>query len=671
MQSLNWYVQRLKSMSPGEIAWRVQSEIRDVTDRIRIPMGLFPSPEIDLSEKSDVPGFRVSEVSESVWKDENVSSSMKEEWLKALLVKADQILENKLSYFDLEAKWHGEPFDWNSDHSSNKHAPLTFSPAVDYRDFEKNGDCKLVWEPNRCHHLVVLGRAYRATGERKYAEAVVKQIESWLDSNPVGKGMNWRSPMELSIRMINWVWAIDLIRDTGLFTGIFKERVLQSVYLHIWDVKRKFSKGSSANNHVIGEAAGVFIAITYFTEIKGLEDWLADCVTVLESEVHEQTFADGCNKELALGYHLFVLQFFIFSGVAGERSGKPFSKEYWSVIEKQLQFLGHLTDGGGVLQMYGDCDDGYVLDLGNQPDDPFGLLCMGTVLFGRSDLKKWSQGFREPAWWLFGKAGWDVFQQTASDGDDTLQSLAFEDAGLYLLQYGKKGSSDQVSVLFDCGKLGYQSIAAHGHADALSFTLKAFGEDIFVDSGTYDYFTFPQWRNYFRSTCAHNTVMVDGLDQSVMLGPFMWGERADCKKNQWQSTDNGGLVSGEHDGYARLSDPVIHRRTLELNGKAGVVEIVDELLSAADHKMAVCFHLAAQCQVEEIGGNCYRIVAANGQLTLEIDQSLEVQILFGRETEPVGGWVSQGYHQKVASYTIIASCSFTGVKRVKNKIIIG
>ena len=670
MQSLNWYIQRLKSMSPSEIAWRLQSEIRDVTDRIRVPMGLFPSPEIDLSDKSGLPGFRVSDVPEFVEKEEHIVSGMNEEWLGALVVKADLILDNKLSYFDLKEKWHGEPFNWNKDFSSNKQAQMSIASAVNYRDFEKNGDCKLIWEPNRCHHLVVLGRAYRVAGDTRYAEAVVDLIDSWLDSNPVGKGMNWRSPMELSIRLINWVWAIDLIRDTGFFTGTFKKRVLQSVYLHLWDVQRKFSKGSSANNHVIGEAAGVYIAISYFTEIKGLGDWRQECVEILEKEVLKQTFSDGCNKELALGYHLFVLQFFILSGVAGERSGKPFSKDYWIIIEKKLQFLGQLTDGGGGLQMYGDCDDGYVLDLGSQPDDPFGLLCMGAVLFGRTDLKKWTQKFREPAWWLFGKSGLERFQEIAFREEENLQSLAFRDAGLYLLQYGKSGNSDRISVLFDCGLLGYKSIAAHGHADALSFTLKAFGEDIFVDPGTYDYFTLPRWRKYFRSTSAHNTIVVDGQDQSVMVGPFMWSERANCTNIKWQPTDDGGIVCGEHDGYGRLNDPVIHRRTLELNGKDGRLDIVDKMLSAAHHKMIIYFHLAEQCRVEDIGGNCYSIVTDKGELTLELDKSFKVQILFGSDKDVLGGWVSQGYHRKVASFTIVGSCSFNGVSTVRSKVTI-
>ena len=628
-------------------------------------MGMLPSAEIDISEEIE-PGFRVSEVCVEDWERDD-AVNRKAEWLRQLLIKADQLLENKLTYFDLQSKFHGEPFNWNRDHSADKQAVLSFAPGIDYRDFEKNGDCKLVWEPNRCHHLVVLGRAYRATGEVKYAEAVVAQIESWLDANPFGKGMNWRSPMELSIRMINWVWAIDLIRDGGFFTGPFKRRVLQSVFLHLWEVKRKFSQGSSANNHVIGEAAGVFIAGVYFTEIKGLEKWLSECVIILEREIAEQTFLDGCNKELALGYHLFVLQFALFSGIAGERSGRAFSKEYWSVIENQLQFLGTLTEGGGSLQMYGDCDDGYVLDLGSRPDDPFGLLCIGAVIFGRSDFKQWSLDFREPAWWLFGNPGFETFNEILEEKNDSLQSRDFPEAGLYLLQYGKQGSPDRASVLFDCGKLGYKSIAAHGHADALSFTLKAFGKDIFIDPGTYDYFSFPQWREYFRSTRAHNTIVIDHKDQSVMLGPFMWGERAQCECLEWQPSRAGGMAKGRHDGYGRLIDPVEHTRTIQLDGEKRNLLIVDEVQAGLSHEVALFFHLAQEWWLEKIEGNKCFFSSDSELVILTVDKQLTVTSYRGSKS-PIAGWVSPGYHKKNHCVTIKATGTFTGIQKIISQV---
>src|SRR5205823_12200468 len=103
--------------------------------------------------------------------------------------------------------------------------------------------------------------------------------------------------------------------------------------------------------------------------------------------------------------------------------------------------------------------------------------------------------------------------------------LAFREGGYYIL--GRDfGGPREVKALVDAGPLGYLSIAAHGHADALAVTLSVGGEECLVDPGTYSYWQERKWRDYFRGTSAHNTVRIDGLDQSVPGGRFMWLKKA-------------------------------------------------------------------------------------------------------------------------------------------------
>lgn len=655
MQSLAWYVRRLQGMSPAEIAWRLQSAMRDVTDRYRFALGLIPSPRINGTE----PPFRLSDMPLGTW----VSSQASEDeivWCKQLVHEADDIVQHRLSFFDLKRHAMGDPIDWNRDHACNKPAPMIFSQAIDYRDFRITGDCKLVWEPNRHHQLVVLGRAYRATGDTRYAKAVVEQMDSWLQQNPFGIGMNWRSPLELGIRLINWVWAIDLIRDSGLFSGAFRERVLQAVYLHCWDNARKYSRGSSANNHLVGEAAGVFIASCYFREFPEAARWRAASRAILLNEIHAQTYPDGCTREQALGYEFFVLQFYIFSGIIAGKAGEEFPREYWARVEQMLEFLGALAEGGDKLPLFGDCDDGYVLNLGSSQHDTGALLCIGAVLFGRQDFRAWAGTYREPAHWLLRGASRERFN--AIPGRQTkqpLQSRAFSDSGYYLLQSGDANSHNRISVLFDCGELGLGSIAAHGHADALSFSLRAFGVDVLVDPGTYDYFTYPVWRNYLRSTRAHNCVVVDDVDQSEMLGPFLWGTRANAHCLRWEPQSQGGSVSGEHDGYTRLADPVIHRRTLELDSASGTLTIRDEIDARGSHAIAVYFHFSEFCTVLSTRNSGYEIAVGDGHVVLEMDPALSHETLTGSEA-PIAGWVSRGYHHKTPATTIIGRTASHG-----------
>jgi uncharacterized heparinase superfamily protein len=279
--------------------------------------------------------------------------------------------------------------------------------------------------------------------------------------------------------------------------------------------------------------------------------------------------------------------------------------------------------------------------------------------------------YAEAARWLLGSSSRTDFDALAwTSGDDLLVSRAFPESGYYLLECGHKGRGDEVSVVFDCGELGFKSIAAHGHADALSFTLRAFGADVFVDPGTYDYFSHPAWRAYFRSTRAHNTLAVDGLDQSVMLGPFLWGPRANARCIAWEPGDQGGKVIGEHDGYMRLADPVLHRRTLELDGRARILTIQDDIVASGTHEISLYFHLAEDALLSTDRPNRYRIAVGAETVTLVVDARLAVEILTGSD-EPIGGWVSRGYHRKVPSTTLIARGRSQGKSSYISRIDIG
>ena len=435
-------------------------------------------------------------------------------WRDALVVQADAAAAHRLSFFDLEDRHLGDPIDWNRDHSAGKAAPMGFAAAIDYRDFAKAGDCKLVWEPSRHQHLVVLGRAYRATGDVRYAQAVADQLRSWLDQCPFGRGMHWRSPLELAIRLINWVWATrprrrgrrprrpaararaarglapPVGRHPQVLAGILREqprdrrgrrRVHRRLVLH--GLRRSRPAGGS------------------------------ESAAILERECLAQTHADGGNQEQAFAYHLFVLEFLLLAGHVGRASGHPFSASYWSAVERMLEFAGALGEAGDEPPAYGDADDGYVLDLG-EPRRAQPLLATGALLTGRADLKRFAGGFRQSTRWLLGHDARERFAALPADVPASLVSRAFPDTGYYLLQCGTPSAADRIGVLFDCGELGFGSIAAHGHADALSVTLRAFGTDVLVDPGTYDYFTHAEWRRYFRSTAAHNTVEIDDRDQS-------------------------------------------------------------------------------------------------------------------------------------------------------------
>ena len=637
-------------MDAAEIRWRINSLVRDVVDRGRIPLGWQPRH----APTQDLPSWRVSDISIGSWLGSD-ASEQERQWAERLVQSADRIAAHRLSFLGLDDVDLGTPINWHREHAARRDAPRWLSSSIDYRSHAVTGDCKLVWEPNRHHHLVVLGRAFRATGSEAYAEVLFSHIDSWIEQNPFGRGMNWRSPLELGIRLISWVFAVDLARESKAFTEQRRRRISEWALLHAWDVHRKFSRGSSANNHLIGEAAAVFIGSSYFG---GRDEWIRDSREVLEREAVRQTYADGFNREQAIGYHLFVLQFFLFAGLIARKAGQTFSATYWERLEAMLRFLGVLSEGGEHLPMFGDADDGYVADFGDRDDEARALLSVGAVLFERADFKSYARRFLEPARWLVGAAARSRFDSLPSIEAGELGPHAFADSGIYLLQAGQRETTTRVSLTVDCAELGYQSIAAHGHADALGLTLRAFGDDVLVDPGTYDYFTYPPWREYFRSTRAHNTATVDDEDQSVMLGPFMWGERAQVSRVEWSVGADQLRLVAEHDGYRRLPDPVMHRRSVELWRTTGRIRVQDAFVASGRHRYTLWFHFAEDCVVAE-SGRAFDVRTPHGRLTLTLDPALQARLLRGSES-PIAGWVSRSYHRRVPAVTLAARAEAAG-----------
>jgi len=673
LQSLTWYKRRLVAMSPREVWWRIKSKAREPFDRSTAPLRRrLIQVRSNHCQYDSSCAIQHQAIGKYFPKTGNADAppGWIEAWQSRLLKKAEQIRHHHITLFDLTDHDLGAEIDWNYEYQANQKTPMAFAASIDYRDFAVTGDCKYVWELNRHHQLVPLSRAYRITGQDRFAEEVVRQIFGWIEQCPLGSGMNWRSPLELAIRLINWSYALELIRPSQLLSGSRTRQIATTVDYHLRSITHHYSHYSSANNHLIGEAAGVFIASSYFVSLHKTPFYRLQSKEILLQEIHNQIYRDGGSREQAIGYHLFVLELFLLAGLVARNTDNDFPKDYWDRLEKMLEFTGALSEGGNHLPMFGDCDDGYVLDLGDKDDKARSLLGLGAVIFRRNDFKAWSKRCRESIFWLLGKEGIDRYQQMdIAKSQELNRSRSFPKTGYYLLQSGKYGEPDQISVTFDCGELGLGTLAAHGHADALSFTLRAGGEDIFVDSGTYDYFTYPQWRKYFRGTRAHNTVTIDDADQSEMQELFLWGRKAQARCLRWEPNPNGGKVVGIHDGYTNIPGFVRHSRSISLNGGESRVLVEDMIIGTGQHRASLYFHLAETCKIHR---DCHRhnkfiIKFPGGTAQIEFDPSLSIK-LFQGSICPMLGWISRGYHQKSPCTTVVAQKEWKNILTLNTRI---
>ena len=563
---------------------------------------------------------------------------------------AQRIADGRMDLFAMRDVELGLPPRWNRDPKTGIEAPLEYGKLLDYRNPDVVGDIKYLWEPNRHLQLVTLAQAYALTKERRYYDALAEQLDSWFIACPYGRGPNWSSALEAGIRLINWSIAWQLVEP--VIDADFRDRWLRSVYEHAHFVRHWFSAHSSANNHLLGEATGLFIAGLTWPHWPEMREWTAAAKSILEREALAQTAPDGVNREQAVWYQQFVLDMLLVALLAGKANGEWFSPDYESRIEAMMDYLASLIDVGGNLPMFGDADDGYLMRLDQDPaHSPFrSALALGALLFRRGDFKLKAGALDDKARWLLGSGAGAQYDSLEAETTRLPLRQSFPEGGYYILG-AEFDTPQEIRCVVDAGALGYTSIAAHGHADALSFILSVGGREFFVDPGTYAYHTLERWRQYFRGTAAHNTVRVDGLDQSEQGGNFMWVRHARAGCGLWLSSGEKDTFEGWHDGYTRLADPVKHRRLVELDKGARRLLIEDSLEMAAAHEIELVFHCAEQCRVTPISGG-YAIERDGTALELTLPAGGAAEVYCG-SLEPLYGWISRGFDRRQPASTIV------------------
>jgi hypothetical protein len=567
----------------------------------------------------------------------------------------DRLLQGRIDLFGHPPLDVGIPVDWHREPASGLRLPLDYGKGLNYRDEAQVGNIKFIWELGRHQHLIPLAAAYVCSGDVRYRQAVVAQIEGWIHDNPYGRGVHWCSALEVSLRLIAWTMVHSLLAlrdgEQGLFATVSSRQSLGcAIYQQAKFVRGYLSCYSSANNHLIGELTGLWVASQAFDLGPEGERWATTAQVELEREARLQVFADGVNKEQAFYYHLWVLEYLLMAWLVGERSGKSFSAGFRDRILAMAEFLRSIMPPGGHPPSIGDSDDGFVTRFeATWPRDPYGdvVTAVGHV-FAVAGLASVRPRLPEKAFWYGLLAGRRADSETrvAPAGAPSYPQV-YREGGYAIL------GGNTVRVVFDAGSLGYPAIAAHGHADALSFCLAVDGEWWLVDPGTYAYHSEHLWRDYFRGTAAHNTLQVDGRDQSTSGGPFLWLRHARAQI-EGSGVDGAGCqwVGGHHDGYALLG--VIHHRQLRFDPKQEVLVVSDWVEGTGRHEYAVHFHLAPRLHLTP-GQDPHSWVVSHPQsprrLMLELDPSWHWEALRG-SLEPVLGWYSPALGHKVPSSTL-------------------
>jgi Heparinase II/III-like protein/Heparinase II/III N-terminus len=632
-------------MSPAEVAWRARDQALHVAwSRRRVTRD-------QLAAAARRPGARPGERRFTSVLPPDAAARVPAQARAAVVEAADRLMQGEWEVLGVTRTDLKLP-DWFADPVTGRRAPADrYAFRINYRDEEQTGDIKQIWEISRLQHLTLLATAWFLTGEEAYAMRVDEQLRSWWEQNPFLSGVHWTSGLEVGIRLISLTWIRRLLAGWPGVAGLFErnELAVRQIRWHQQYLAAFRSRGSSANNHVIGEAAGQLAASCAFPWFAESGRWRRGSARLLESELIRNTFPSGIGRELASDYQCFVAELGLLAAVEAEASDRPLNPSSWQRLCAMVDSGAALLDERRCPPRQGDADEGRALLLDAPvPNGWPSLLALGEAVFGRLDW--WPPTQTDAASAIIGAmAG----VPGVIEGRPAQRPSRFADAGITLLRTSEQ-QAPEIWCRCDGGPHGFLSIAAHAHADALSVEVRYGGVEILADPGTYCYHGQAQWRSYFRSTIAHNTVELDGQNQSGDGGPFLWLRHAHAREIEVLDAGRAAEWTAEHDGYLALDPPTRHRRRVRLDRAARALDITDEI-DGGGHDVHLAFHLGpgVQAQLDETSAVLsWPDTASPGTARLELPRELTWSSHRG-ETGPILGWYSVGLGRRVPSVTLL------------------
>jgi len=571
-----------------------------------------------------------------------------------IVAEADRICEHTFDLLGSGPMPLGERIDWHVDFKTgHRWNPKTYCKRIRPAPYPGGYDIKVPWELSRCEHFVRLGQAYWITGDEKYAREFVAEVEDWIASNPWPWGVNWACTMDVAIRAVNWLWGLAFFLDSPTVTDEFLVKLARTLLIHGRHIMNNLEGSRESrytSNHYLSNLVGLIylgICCLYFKEA---QQWLELGTSELWNEMSKQVYPDGVDYEGSIPYHRLVTEMCFFGVLLCQRAGITVPEDVLKRLKHMFEFVMCYLKPNGLAPQFGDADDGRLVKLATSTDEPPEpwldrksyeildhryLLGLGAVFFDRSDFATAAGRLHEDVVWVFGPEGVDKFralhEHSQCSGLEELRSRAFTQGGIFLMRDG------DLYLAIDAGPN-----RGHAHNDALSFELVAAGVTFLVDPGTYVYTSDQHSRHWFRRTAAHNTVVVDGQEMNhIWPGRvFEVCDDAQVAIHEWHSNEQYDLFDGEHSGYRRLAEPVIHRRQVFFDKTLGFWVIRDLMLGEGEHSCEFWLHFIPAVQLRE-GANLALWAHVSGSDT----KLLMVMPLNSRQLrldlEP--SWVSPSY----------------------------
>lgn len=546
---------------------------------------------------------------------------------------------NELPCYDIKVKNIFNHDAWRTDPKSGIQSKVKFSSRIDNQDFDAIGDYRYISVLSRFHHFPFFGII--ALSQKDTLRNLQQQLIKWNIQNPYLKSVNWKSGIEVGIRTTNLILSRKIINTIpeSLDKINLLELIDEMVYTHYFFLKNHLSLYSSANNHLLAELLGLCLVCGHY-EFANVDKIKRYYYNFFFKAYLDQTYSDGFSKEQSVHYHAEVLgmtAILIFLE-EGNEINTPLFSEVLERFNKGIEILRYFKNWSSQIPHIGDSDEGQLI-----------------FPYAYDEFDIYSSLFTDQSI-LNNKAvtNFDIRNYLNSGKiKDTITKEEPIELGIQL--YKKSGYcffyDKEIKLIFDVGELGLSPLAAHGHADALQFILSYQDEPFIVDTGTFQYHSkYKKWRQYFRSTLAHNTISIDKKDQSRQVGRMNWVRNYKTKIEEFVQHNDCVICSATHNGYQKQGLNTIHQRKIIYKKSEKEFIIQDEILTSKRREAEFNLHFAPHIY-PELDGNSLILRGIKGTIYLENPLFKKAQLTKGKEN-PIRGWISSEFSKKIPSYNL-------------------
>lgn len=489
--------------------------------------------------------------------------------------------------YDLLSETEDEEFPWHKDWRFDYSWQPEFYKSYDFYEEEKvfSYDVKFPWELSRLSFLIPIAELAIITGDDKWFDFCCDVLEDWEDKNPIARSVNWNG-MECSIRVINLAFITLLLSVNQDIRSSQLAPFLREISLHGDFIFKNLEYTDVRGNHYTANIIAMLIAGHLLKGVyKPAELWFSQGKKRIEQEILLQYCSDGVNFEKSTSYHRLVTELNLIGLIVLDKEGhyiKPIVKRR---IYQACQYIRSYTRPDGLAPNIGDNDSARIFNFDPLPiRDHSALLALGSVYFSEPDLNVSKKNSSATIPLFLGNQG-VISWQNIKGKNVHLNTLGiYKEGGIFI------SKSSQHFFFADFGGVGLKGRGGHGHNDVFSFELVLDKYPIIIDPGTYLYTGDLKLHKLFRSTASHNTVKIDNEEIAHIKDHWRISDEAD-PINVYHNFDGDiDTIGGEHHGYRRLDDPVVHKRKMKFDKKSGYLQCTDILECNQSHQVKRYLH---------------------------------------------------------------------------------